>query len=750
MPNWVYNTLRVKGTKKRLTQFAWAIGSPSAAFDWTKLAGVIPHTWDARDERSTGELEVDGRDLVYRFDTAWNPRPQLVEDLAARYPDLGFELHYVEEGPAFAGAAVFAQGRKVGEAYLGDGEERAFFEPYDEDEDEYDGEWDYDGMTASLLERARAGETIDWDARRKQAAQARKAVEQQAANEAGEQLQQAVSRIQGDPALRKDPKRRNEILIPLASRTGPGLGAIPKAWWNDDLLVAFLLQQYEQAKRIPASLCTETLVDKLLAVQGRGYAGLYPIPYLKGGLRNERQALAYVKQAPGSLGKVPRALRTAQVCEQAVRGDGAALEHVPKALRTAALCDAAVANKGAALAFVPAALKTAQMCKKAVRPEAPNALKFVPAKFLDEALLKVALDNTHSWQALELGSVNSAALRRKYLLQIIAKDGWSSIKVMTDREHAQAWGSGEGRALLCKLLEDDSLGLLEKVPARFHTPEILAAAGQHSALANFEFIPERYKTRELCLEAIENDHWGGSVLRHVPKPLRDRSLCALSLDKAISGRANVFRTEGFENELLIWFKGFEEGDAAASARACLSRCFVESEFPDSVWDTELVARSLASSPYAVLFIPRRHVTQEALLQVVRDHFTTYLVLEKAVARELAPQAVAILRDFVGERAWALGAKWQSLEQMLKPSEQASRIETLALHAIRWLVTQFSARVLAQTMEGLPDGSSQVVEALLATRQQAAQMFPDYVGRTALSQDECHRLLYACDQITTPA
>ena len=153
MPNWVYNTLRVKGTKKRLTQLAWAIGSPSAAIDWTKLATVVPMTWDARDERRTGELEVDGRDLVYRFDTAWNPRPQLIEDLAARYPDLRFELDYVEEGPAFAGAAVYAQGRKVGESYLGDGEEQAFFEPYDEESD--DGEWDYDGMTASLLERAR-------------------------------------------------------------------------------------------------------------------------------------------------------------------------------------------------------------------------------------------------------------------------------------------------------------------------------------------------------------------------------------------------------------------------------------------------------------------------------------------------------------------------------------------------------------------------------------------------------------------
>lgn len=155
MPNWVYNTLRVKGTKKRLTQFAWAIGSPEAAIDWEKLGVVIPNTWDSRDERSAGELEVDRRDLVYRFDTAWNPRPQMIEDLAAQHPDLGFELHYVEEGPAFAGAAVYARGVKVGEAFVGDGEERAFFEPYDEDEEDGDGEWNYEGMTASLLESAR-------------------------------------------------------------------------------------------------------------------------------------------------------------------------------------------------------------------------------------------------------------------------------------------------------------------------------------------------------------------------------------------------------------------------------------------------------------------------------------------------------------------------------------------------------------------------------------------------------------------
>lgn len=753
MPNWVSNTLRVKGTKQGLTQFAWAIGSPSAPVDWKKLAALIPQTWDARDERSTGELEVDGRDLVYHFQTAWNPRPQTIEDLAARYPALRFELHYVEEGPAFAGAAVFAQGRKVGEAYLGDGEERAFFQPYDED-DEGDGEWDYQAMIDSLLARARAGETIDWDERRRRAQQARKAAEEQVAQAAGDRLEQAVRRIQRDPALRQDPRRRNEILIPLASRTGPGLTTVPKAWWNDDLLVAFLLEQYEQASLIPASRCTESLVDKLLAVKGRGYAGIYPIRKLKVGLRNERQALAYVKQSPGSLGDVPRALRTARVCALAVQGDGEALEHVPKALRTPALCDTAVAQDGAALAFVPPALKTAEMCRKAVRPEAPNVLKFVPARCLNEALLKVALDNTHSWNTLELGSVNSPALRRKYLLQILAKNGWSSVKAMTEQEHARAWGSSEGQALLCKLLEDDSIGLLEKVPARFHTPEVLAAAGQHSPLPNFEFIPDQYKTPELCREAIENDFWGGKVLAHVPMPLRDRRLCELSLDKALSGPANRYRTELFPNELYLWNRKFKEGqageaaDPAASARAYVSNCFVESAFPERVWDDQLVARCLASSPYAALFMPRRCVTEAALLEVLRGDFGLYLVLQEAVARELAPQAVAILRDFVGERVWRLGAKWRLLEDALQRSDPVPLVKALASLAVNWIETRFFAGAVAETMASVGESAS-LVKALLLTVNESHEMFPELVGRSAMSAQECHRLLFAGDRAREP-
>jgi len=733
MPNWVYNTLRVKGSKKQLTDFAWAIGSPETPLDWTKLAAFADVTWDSRDERSNGELEVDDRDLVYRFNTAWNSRPQLIEDLARGYFELSFELSYLEEGPAFAGAAVFGQGKKIGESYVGDGEQWEFFEPYDDDDDSgFDGEWDYDRMVTTLLERARAGEAIDWDARRQRAEQARAAADVQRAAEAGDRLTEAVNRIQGDPALRANAKRRNAMLIPLAAATGRGLNAIPKAWWNDDLLVAFLLEQPESARLIPAPLCTEKLVDKLLAVK-RGFAGLYPIGDLKVGLRNERQALAYVKQDPGALDHVPRALRSVRVCERAVRGDGTALEYVPRALRTAQLCSEAVAKNSAALAFVPNALKTADMCKAAVSHSSPNILKFVPAKYLDEALLSVAINNA-SFPTLELGSVNSAPLRRKYLLPIVAKNGWASVSVMSEKEHEQAWGTAEGQAVLAQLVKDDRIGLLSDVPERYHSAKILEVAGKHSPLANFEFIPDRYKTRALCVKAIEADQVGSQKLKHVPAKLRDRALCSKALDKALADFANRSRTDEFVDELSSWYRLFaleEHLEQLGDPRAQLARYFVESEFPDEVWNAELVARSKASSPYAALFLPSKFVSDQELLDLIRLQFGLYLALEESAALRLAPGAGGILRELVGEQAWERVGEWEAPASQLQVPT-SDKMSTMQWHALRWIDCRLWASVLAK----FPDQRNAIAKLCDG----AEKYNPEMAAQTRLSEAQLHRVL----------
>ena len=125
MPNWVYNTLRVKGTKKRLTQFAWAIGSPSAAIDWTKLATVVPMTWDARDERRTGELEVDGHDMAQlcdALDTAENTKGKPTVLIADTVKGKGVSFI---EGEQVALTRGLKSGERVvteGALYLQDGE----------------------------------------------------------------------------------------------------------------------------------------------------------------------------------------------------------------------------------------------------------------------------------------------------------------------------------------------------------------------------------------------------------------------------------------------------------------------------------------------------------------------------------------------------------------------------------------------------------------------------------------------------
>lgn len=56
--------------------------------------------WDACDTR----IMVDEADrLTLEFDTAWSPPVPVVETMLEQYPELDFELSYVEEGMGFAG-----------------------------------------------------------------------------------------------------------------------------------------------------------------------------------------------------------------------------------------------------------------------------------------------------------------------------------------------------------------------------------------------------------------------------------------------------------------------------------------------------------------------------------------------------------------------------------------------------------------------------------------------------------------------
>ena len=137
MPNWCANKLTIRGPEADVTAFKQrAVGhSP-----WSKpeeLANVEPSALNFHslvpvpDEVLAAAYEKAGYDwekehwgckwgateaaildeweglVMYEFNTAWSPPLELLEALAAKFPNLVFVLEYEEPGCAFKGLAKF-------------------------------------------------------------------------------------------------------------------------------------------------------------------------------------------------------------------------------------------------------------------------------------------------------------------------------------------------------------------------------------------------------------------------------------------------------------------------------------------------------------------------------------------------------------------------------------------------------------------------------------------------------------------
>lgn len=95
--------------------------------------------WDAY--WGSVETETCGEQMTLSasFSTAWSPASFCINELAAMYPDIAMEHHFLDEGGDFAGTEVYADGRLVSEAehdWRHFAENQFCMEFIDEDEDE--------------------------------------------------------------------------------------------------------------------------------------------------------------------------------------------------------------------------------------------------------------------------------------------------------------------------------------------------------------------------------------------------------------------------------------------------------------------------------------------------------------------------------------------------------------------------------------------------------------------------------------
>ena len=150
MPNWCSNTLQISGDKEQLEMFKQkSIIKSGMDVDIFVMDGCITmpeelnimkdiseeelsirkakygydnwydwrfenwgSKWDAQEPYITEEEEL----LTIEFDTAWSPAIPYVKQVAKMYPDLIFDLYFMETGEWFAGR-VFAKNEEVNEQY---------------------------------------------------------------------------------------------------------------------------------------------------------------------------------------------------------------------------------------------------------------------------------------------------------------------------------------------------------------------------------------------------------------------------------------------------------------------------------------------------------------------------------------------------------------------------------------------------------------------------------------------------------
>ena len=138
MPNWCENTLTVQGPVTQLRAFKKKVhGRASAELQDQCLSfeTTVPQPkqydnpdgwynwrlahWGTKWDASDPVLEVTADSLVYKFDTAWGPPREWLEETVKKIPALTFRLFYAEGGMDFAGIVYGEDGECTTEEKAG-------------------------------------------------------------------------------------------------------------------------------------------------------------------------------------------------------------------------------------------------------------------------------------------------------------------------------------------------------------------------------------------------------------------------------------------------------------------------------------------------------------------------------------------------------------------------------------------------------------------------------------------------------
>lgn len=118
--------------------------------------------------------------------------------------------------------------------------------------------------------------------------------------------------------------------------------------------------------------------------------------------------------------------------------------------------------------------------------------------------------------------------------------------------------------------------------------------------AVLHFVPEEFRTAELCLEAVKHSEWN---LQYVPKELKTLELCSLAFER------NVRVITCFPEELITSELCLKVVKREGKALSCIPREFVT---------PELCTTAVEGNSEALCYVPEEYKTPELCLYASRQ------------------------------------------------------------------------------------------------------------------------------------
>jgi hypothetical protein len=121
MPNYCHNRLRIRGANEELQKLVVAVADaesddPADRFSYEAILPIEDEEdeYDAWGSSSVYCLKVNANpdEVVYEFESSWDPPLAVIEYLASLWPSLEFEFVYVEPLTLRYGAHTYLSGRQ--------------------------------------------------------------------------------------------------------------------------------------------------------------------------------------------------------------------------------------------------------------------------------------------------------------------------------------------------------------------------------------------------------------------------------------------------------------------------------------------------------------------------------------------------------------------------------------------------------------------------------------------------------------